>query len=132
MAERTGKLERRRWADVVVIVVGIFELIIALYGGVLALPGGVATRLEAPGWFFAATATAGVLAIAAVPLALRSASLGRMLSGGAGVVLLGGLLAFEAIDTGAVLTIIVPAALLFAATPFLGRMPTPEEEGERR
>ncbi|HEX6938726.1 MAG TPA: hypothetical protein VF158_04895 [Longimicrobiales bacterium] len=132
MAERAGRLQRRRWADVLVIVVGVYALILSLYGGILGRPGAVALQVADPGWYFAATGLAGVLALASVLVALRSRMFGRALSAAAGVVLLSGLFAVTSIDLAAVIELLLPAALLFAATPFLGAMPAPEEEGRRR
>lgn len=132
MAKRNGELIRRRWADVVVIVIGTFEVLLATFGPALGLQDAIATDVPRLGWFWAAPMSAGVLAITAVLVALRNTTLARVLCAAAGVVLLTTLFAYTALDARSVLLFILPAVLLLAATPFLGPMPTPEEEGERR
>ncbi|HEX7118071.1 MAG TPA: hypothetical protein VF212_04750 [Longimicrobiales bacterium] len=132
MAKRRGQLKRRRWADVLVIVVGVYALIMAGYGGMLGRPAPVATRVDAPGWFAAALGMAGTCAIASVLVALRNTLLARVLCAAAGVLLLSTIFALESVDARAVVDLILPALALFVATPFLGAMPSPEEEGRRR
>lgn len=132
MAETREVLRRRRWADVVVIAVAVFELMLTMYGALLARPGGVAFDLQAPGWYYAAMSLSGVLALAAVLIAIRLTTVARILCAAAGVLLLTAVFAFESIDLRTVLTIILPGVLLLGATPFLGPMPSPEEEGMRR
>lgn len=132
MVESRATLRRRRWADVVVIGVGVFELMLAAYGALLSRPGGVAFLVDAPGGYYAAMGIGGTLAVTSAPVALRSVALARTLSIAAGVVLLLGLFALRTVDARAVLVLVLPALLLFAATPFLGPMPTPEEEGKWR
>jgi hypothetical protein len=132
VADARTAAKRRRWADVVIIVAALYAVLAAVWA-----PPGLgpqAAAAEAPdhgGWWWA-HAIGGSLALASVFVAMRSVLLARILAGAGGLVLLAGLLAFDTIGWLAMRTLVLPAVLILAATPFLGPMPTPEQEGMPR
>lgn len=132
MAGRVESARHRRWADVVVIVVGVYAFLIALYGPGLAQPEGIATNVTSMAWFWGGTAIAGTLAIAAVFIALRNTVLARIMVALAGIALISVLFAFERVYIRPLVLFALPGLILLAATPYMGRMPTPEEEGQSR
>lgn len=128
----TEKIRRRRWADAVVIVAGLYTLAFALWAPTAA--GGPEAGREAAdavAWWWAHY-IAGAMAIGSLFLALRRPGLARGLLVLAAVVLLAGLLAYGRFDRTALLALILPAGAMLLAAPFMGPMPTPEEEGMTR
>lgn len=123
--EQTQRAKYRRWANVVVILTGLFAAGFAIWG----IPIGDAA-IENRWWW--ASGVGGFLALAAPFVAMRAPALARILLVIGAVALLLGLLAFEQITPAALITTVVPALLLLAATPFFGKMPTPEDEGMSR
>ncbi len=130
--ERKSRARHRRWASVVAIVAGVYAFGLAVWAPGLA--GGQASGnvVREQTWWWAASGLAGVLALAAVILSLRSQLLGRVLLALGGVVLLTALFAFRVFGALAVVGVILPALVMLGTAPFLGPMPTPEEEGRRR
>jgi hypothetical protein len=124
--------KRRRWADLAVIVTGVVSTLLAFFTPQGAAPVTAAEAVIDQQLWWWSHALGGPLAIAAVLLAQRSRFLARLLLAGAGLALLAGLFGFRRIEAGALLLTVVPALVFFAAIPFLGRMPSPEEEGRRR
>lgn len=121
---------RRRWADVVVMVVGLWVTGWAFWTPMVPPPEHEAVRDF--GAFWAVTAVAGLVAVASVPVTFLSTAIARAMLVVAALVLLVGVFVFEGLTTTAVTRVIVPALVLLAAAPFIGPMPTPEEEGRTR
>lgn len=132
MVDRRTAAKRRRWADVVVIVAALYAFLAAIWAPPGLGPAEAAADAPDHGGWWWAHAIGGSLALASVFVALRSVVLARVLAGAGGLVLLAGLLAFDNIGWLAFRTLILPAVLILLATPFLGPMPTPEEEGMAR
>jgi hypothetical protein len=122
----------RRWADVVVIFTGVYSLLFAIYAPQLAVPGARAMFPVAPGLWWVLYVIAGPMALLALLVAFRSVTAARLMVAVAGALLLSGVALFPGIGTTVTITLIVPGALLLLASPFVGPMPTPEEEGRRR
>jgi hypothetical protein len=126
------RAKRRRWADVVVIVAALY----AVFAAVWAPPGLGPAEAQADatdhGLWWWAHAAGGLLAILAVPMAHRNVLVARIMAGLGGLVLLLGLAAFDTIGWLAVRMLVIPAVLILIATPFIGPMPSPEEEGKTR
>ena len=128
MADQEAR--HRRWTNVVVILTGLYALAFAVWSPPLADPGEAAGGGDTMWW--TANALGGALALAAVPVALRSRSVGRILLGAASAALGMGLLAFDRLEWVALATLLAPAVLLLLCIPFFGPMPVPEEEGRLR
>jgi hypothetical protein len=124
--------KRRRWADVVIIIAALYVFLAAVWAPPGLGPREAMADAGDHGLWWWAHAVGGFLALFAVPVAMKNVLVARIMAGVGGVVLLAGLLAFDTIGWLAVRTLLIPAVLILAATPFLGPMPSPEEEGERR
>jgi hypothetical protein len=122
----------RRWANIAVIVAGVWVTLIVMWSPEAAGPRAQQIEVADNALWFYTLAAAGPLAIAAVLVALRHAAVARAMLGVAGVALIIGLLGFRAFGTLAWGTMIIPAIIMLLAIPFLGPMPTPEEEGQVR
>jgi peptidoglycan/LPS O-acetylase OafA/YrhL len=115
--------ERRRWADIVVIVTGLALVGLAAWNGPASSEAPDARTASLPS-MYAAYGVGGGLALAAVLVVHRWRTAGRMLLIVAALTLLGfGLDAFQREGGGVWLTILVPALLLLVASPFFGPMP---------
>ena len=122
-----GRARRSRWADIVVIGVGAF----VIAWGVWLYPNAGPEVDEGTLW--GVHAAGGALALVAVFAALKSIWLARGILLVAGITLLVGFIgAFQELTFGGFLTVLLPAIILLAMVPFIGPMPTPEEEGKRR
>jgi len=130
--ERKRRARHRRWASVVALVAGVYAFGLAVWSPGLAGGAASAEAVREYEWWWAVSALAGVLALVAVLLSLRSRLLGRLLLALAGVVLLTALFAFREFGLLAVVAVILPAVVMLGTAPFLGPMPSPEEEGRRR
>jgi uncharacterized membrane protein YidH (DUF202 family) len=118
----TPPRERRRLADIVVIGTGLLLVAMAAWNA----PASASARNEVASfqWLYAAYGLGGVLALAALFVAHRSRTLGRILLVAAALVVLGfGLNTFRQASTTVWLTVVLPALLLLGATPFFGAMP---------
>jgi hypothetical protein len=122
----------RRFANIAVIIAGIWVLLISVWSPEAAGPREQQIEVARQDTWFYALWISGTLAIAAVFVALRNALLARVLLAGGAVTLLIGLFGFRAFGTLAWGTLIIPALLMFAAIPFMGPLPTPEQEGQTR
>lgn len=126
------KARRRYWTNLIVMIVGVFQFGIAFWGAGLAQPHGMAYDMRLIGWYWFASGFGGLLAVASVIVAIRNATLGRvMLALGALLVLSGGF-AYTRFEPRMLLDVFVPGLILLGAVPFFGPMPTPEEEGKER
>jgi hypothetical protein len=122
----------RRWANIAVIVAGVWVLLIVMWSPEAAGPRQQQVEVASNALWFYTMGAAGPLAIAAVIVALRHAAIARVLLAAAAVLLFAGLLGFRAFGTLAWGTLIIPGFVMLLAIPFLGPMPTPEEEGQIR
>lgn len=132
MPEKTPGARRRRRADVVVIIAAVYALLAAARLPPEMITGGGARDVASGGWLWAAYALGGVLGLAAVVVGLRRQALARVMAAAAGLLVLSGLLALRHITPLALVSLGATGLALLAASPFIGRMPTPEEEGKRR
>jgi hypothetical protein len=127
MTDRRQRLRRRHWADVVVIVVGVYLFLVAFWSpGLVAAEG--AARVQDHQFWWWTKMLGGVSALVAVLLVQRWVLVGKVLVGAAALLALLGLLTFRVWDWVVLVTVLIPGLLLAAATPWFGPMPTPEEE----
>lgn len=125
--DRMEHAKRRRWADVVVLVTAGFVTAWAVW----VFPNAGPEVNE--GTLYAVYAIGGVMGITSVPAALRSILVARALLVTSGLILLvGAFTAFEEVTFGGIATVAIPALILLAMVPFIGPMPTPEQEGLKR
>jgi purine-cytosine permease-like protein len=132
VVERRTEAKRRRWADVVLIVAGLYVFLAALWSPPAQGPETAMAEAADHGTWWWVLAIAGFLALFAVPVAMKNVLIARLMAGVAGVVLLAGLLAFDTIGWLAIRSLLIPAVLILIAAPFVGPMPSPEEEGSPR
>lgn len=132
MERRFEKAKRTRWAVVVVIVVGILTMLFAWWFPPVMLAEDASDVVRYQGAWYWVYVAAGPLAIASVFVALKSPPIARIMVGLAGLILLAGLFVFHTIGPLSIMTLALPGLLLLGAAPFMGRMPTPEDEGESR
>jgi hypothetical protein len=124
--------KRRRWADIVIIVAALYAVLAAVFAPTgLGTPSAVAEAADHGMWWWA-HAIGGSLALSSVFVAMKSVALARLLAGAGGLILLAGVMAFGGINWLAIRTLVIPALLILAAAPFIGPMPSPEEEGGSR
>jgi hypothetical protein len=122
----------RRMANIAVIIAGIWVLLISVWSPEAAGPREQQIEVARQDVWFYALWAAGTLAIASVFVALRSALLARVLLGAGAITLLAGLFGFRAWGTLAWGTLIIPGIIMLLAIPFMGPLPTPEQEGQIR
>jgi hypothetical protein len=127
-----SEARRRRWADVVILVASIYAIVMAVWAPPAAGPGEAAAEAADHGAWWWAHAIGASMALSSIFVAFRSITLARVLAGVGALVLLAGVVAFRDISWLAVRTLILPAVLILIATPFMGPMPTPEDEGKVR
>jgi len=132
MVERKEEARRRRWADMIVLAIGAYAWVTAFFTAGFVQPGGVTPHIPFMLWYWGGTALAGALAIGAVLVALRSTLIARIMTALAGLGLISVLLAFDVLNVRSILLFGVPGLVLLALTPFVGPMPSPEEEGRPR
>lgn len=129
MADRQ---RQRKWANIAVLIVGVYQFGLAFWGIGLAQPAGIVEGVRWLGWYWFTSGFGGLLAIASVIVAVRSATAGRVLLGLAAALVLSGGFAFSRLEGRLFLDVILPGLILLAALPFFGTMPTPEQQGENR
>jgi hypothetical protein len=122
----------RRFANIAVIISGMWVLLIVMWSPEAAGPREQQVEVESSAAWFYALAVSGPLAIASVFVALKSAVLARVMLGVAGLALLAGLVGFRVFGTLAWSTLLIPGIVMLLSVPFLGAMPTPEQEGQVR
>lgn len=121
------RARRRRWADVAVIAASAFAIVWAIWVYPRSGPGVNEGTLQ---WTHF---VGGALGFASIFVALRSVWLARALLLVGGIVLVVGFVTgFNTPSGHGVVTMLLPAIVLLAMVPFVGPMPTPEEEGMRR
>jgi peptidoglycan/LPS O-acetylase OafA/YrhL len=114
---------RRRWADIVVILVGLLLLGLAAWNAPVS-SGTRPDEAESLPSIYVAYAVGGGLALAALFVAHRWRMVGRVLLVIAALVLLGyGIAGYQAPAEALWLTVVLPGILLLAASPFFGPMP---------
>jgi hypothetical protein len=124
--------EWRRWANIAVMIAGAWVLMIVLWSPEAAGPREQQIEVADSTIWFAALTAAGSLAIAAVIVALKNAVIARVLLGIAALSLLAGIIGFQQLGTLAWGTVVIPGIIMLLAIPFLGPLPTPEDEGQVR
>jgi len=121
-----------RWANIAVIIAGMWVLLIVMWSPEAAGPLEQQVEVESNTAWFYALAAAGPLALAAVFIALSHVVLARIVLGAAALSLFAGLIGFRVLGTLAWSTVLIPGLIMLVAIPFLGAMPTPEDEGQVR
>jgi hypothetical protein len=128
VANRQRAAKRRRWADVVVIVAALYVFLAAIWSPPAIGPGEAAGAVEHGLWWWA-HAIGGFLALLSIPLAQKQPMAGKVLAGVAALVMLAGVFVT---DGGSWLTLRalgIPGLAVLLAAPFVGPMPSPQEEG---
>jgi hypothetical protein len=114
--------DRRRWADVVVILTGLLLVGLAAFNAP-ASTGRPDQAASLPS-MYVAYGLGGGLALVAFFVAQRWPLLGKLMLVAGALVLLGfGFAAFRAGAAAGWLTILLPALALLGSAPFFGRMP---------
>lgn len=130
-AIRAG-MRRHRWADVVVIIASVYSFAAAIWSPPELFSGGGGWEVRQEAWLWGAYALGGVLGITGIFVALRWPNLARVLVAVAGLVVLSGFFALHTVTTLALLSLGLTGLALLVSAAFMGRMPTPEEEGMKR
>lgn len=123
---------RRRWAVVVVIIASVYAFAAAIWFPPEVISGGGSREVRSEAWLWAAYALGGVLGLVGVFVALRWPALARGVVAVAGLLVLSGFFALRQITPLALVSLGLTGLALLVAAPFVGPMPTPEEEGKRR
>ncbi len=124
--------KRRRWADVVVIVVSLYAFMSSFWAPLELLTGGEGREVadeQALWWTYA---LGGLLGFAALALSRRNPALAKGLTAAAGLAVLAGFFTLDNLTPFATVSIGASGLALLAASPFVGPMPSPEEEGKSR
>lgn len=132
MTDRRTEAKRRRWANIVVIAAALYAVLAAIWAPPGLGPAEAAAEAPRHGVWWWAHAIGGSLALSSIFVAMKSVVLARVLAVSGALVLFAGLLAFDTIGWLAIRMLVLPAVLILAAAPFLGPMPTPEDEGMPR
>ena len=132
MTTQIERAKRRRWADVVVIVASLYAFMSALWAPLELLTGGAGREVADDQGMWWSYAVGGVLGLIALFFAHRNAPIAKGLTAAAGLAVLAGFLTLDNLTAFAALSIGVTGVALLVASPFVGRMPTPEEEGKSR
>ena len=133
MSTRIGKAKRRRWADVVVIVASLYSFMSAMWAPLELLTGGAGREVAETQGLWWSYAVGGVLGLAALFFAHRGMSgIAKGLTAAAGLAVLAGFVTLDDLTLFAALSIGVTGIALLAAAPFVGPMPSPEDEGRSR
>ena len=124
--------KRRRWADVVLIVASLYAFMSSFWAPLELLTGGGGNEVaddQALWWTYA---LGGVLGLAALAFATRFPVLSKALTAAAGVAVLAGFFMLDNLTPFATISIGLTGLALLAASPFVGPMPSPEDEGKSR
>jgi peptidoglycan/LPS O-acetylase OafA/YrhL len=115
--------QRRRWADIVVILVGLSLVGLSAWNAPVSAGASSDEARSMPSIYMAYTVGGG-LALAAVFAVHRWRGVGRILLLAAAVVLLGyGIAGYREVAEALWLTVVLLGVLLLAAAPFLGPVP---------
>lgn len=123
---------RHRWADVVVIVAAIYAIAAATWFPPEMISGGDSTAVADEGWNWISYAVGGALGVMGLFLALKWSVVGKVSVGLGGLAVLAGFLTLRAFTPLAILSLGGTGLALLLAAPFVGPMPTPEQEGKDR
>jgi hypothetical protein len=133
MAVASEAPRRRRWADVVVIVAAVYAIATTAWSPAEFFSGGTSHEVaKETSWVFTAHVVGGGIALLGLFVAFRSTTAARVLVAFGGLLYLTTLLTLIEFPLGQVLSVVVPSLMMLAAAPFVGPMPTPEEEGHPR
>lgn len=123
---------RRHWVTLLVIVASLYALAFAIWSPPAAAgPEAGAEARDVGAWWWIQVVGGG-LGLASVLVALRRATLARGMLAVAGVVLILGVFTFGELSWVPLVTLALPGAAMLLAAPFMGAMPTPEDEGKPR
>lgn len=132
MTTAREKAKRRRWADVVLIVVSLYCVLSAGWAPLELLTGGAGTEVAESQGLWWSYALGGILGLAALAVSRRWPPVAKGLAAAAGLAVLAGFLTLDRLTLFAALSIGGSGLALLAAAPFVGPMPSPEDEGKRR
>lgn len=132
MTTELQKKKRRRWADVVVIVASMYALLSAGWAPLELLDSGEGYEVSNSAGLWWVYALGGALGIAALATARRWTGLAKGLAAAGGIAILAGFLMLDRVTVFAALSLGGTGLALLGAAPFVGPMPTPEEEGKSR
>jgi len=121
-----NSVRRRKWADLVVLFASLWAFAWAIWAPPSTEMEGGAVRSLA-GWW-AAHAIGGALGLLSLFLAPRWRPLARVVLVVAACALLVGAFTSGRAAGAAALTLAVPGVLLLVAAPFIGPVPSPQEE----
>lgn len=130
-AEERKGARRRHWITLLVIVTSVYVLAFAIWSPPAATGPDEPAAVDATLWWWVHV-VAGGLGIGAVLLNLWRTVPARIALGLGGFTLLAGGLLFQRLDWVVIVALLLPGVVMLGAAPFLGTMPTPEEEGEER
>lgn len=126
------RAKHRRWADVVLIVASLYSFMSAFWAPLELLTGGGGGEVadsQALWWTYA---LGGVLGLAALAMSRKHAGFAKGLTAAAGLAVLAGFFTLDDLTPFATLSIGGTGVALLAAAPFVGPMPSPEDEGKSR
>lgn len=123
---------RRRWADVVVIVAALYVFLAAVWSPPELISRGEGHEVGSTNWLFIAYGLGGSLGLAGLLAAQRHTLTGRILVGLGGLLVLSGFAAMREVTLLAAISIGGSGLAMLIAAPFVGAMPSPEEEGRTR
>ncbi len=132
MSTPLQRAKRRRWADVVVIVASLYSFMSSFWAPLELLTGGGGGEVadeQALWWTYA---LGGLLGFGALALSRRNPAFAKALTAAAGLAVLAGFFTLDNLTPFATVSIGVTGVALLAASPFVGPMPTPEDEGKSR
>jgi len=119
---------RRRWANIVVAAAGAYSLAAAAQLPVELGTGDAGETVRFEMWIPIAHTLAGVLGMASLFVAIRWPRFARIPLIAAALLLLSGFLALHRITLLPALSLGLPALAMVGAIPFMGTMPSPQEE----
>ena len=132
MATPIQRAKRRRWADVVLIVASLYSFMSAFWAPLELLTGGSGSEVAEQQGLWWSYAIGGVLGLAALAMSRKHPGLAKGLTAAAGLAVLAGFFTLDDLTPFATASIGVTGIALLAAAPFVGPMPTPEDEGKSR
>lgn len=125
--------KRRRWADVVVIVASLYAFMSSFWAPLELLTGGEGREVAEQQGLWWSYAIGGVLGLVALFFAHRRKSgVAKVLAAAAGIAVLSGFFMLDDLTLFATISIGATGLALLGASPFIGPMPSPEEEGKSR
>lgn len=123
---------RRRWADVVLIVAAVYSLLAAAWAPLELLSGGGGGEVTHTGFLWVSYTVGGVLGLLAIFMARRRAGLAKAAAALGGIVVLSGFFSLDELTALAVISLGGTGLAMLLTAPFVGAMPSPEEEGKER